>query len=67
MSDSTTDNKTSNQTQGFSRRQFLVGSAALGGAMLLPGMMSRAWAAGSDVPEKKEVRVGFIPLTARRW
>src|SRR5260370_36285399 len=22
-----------------------------------------AWAAGSDAPEKKEVRIGFIPLT----
>ena len=22
-----------------------------------------AWAAGSDTPEKKEVRIGFIPLT----
>ncbi|GAB7217299.1 ABC transporter substrate-binding protein [Dickeya oryzae] len=66
MSDSTTDKKTSNQTQAFSRRQFLVGSAALGGAMLLPGMpgiMNSSWAAGSDAPEKNEVRVGFIPLT----
>jgi hypothetical protein len=24
---------------------------------------SAAWAAGSDAPEKKEVRIGFIPLT----
>ncbi|WP_192459559.1 CmpA/NrtA family ABC transporter substrate-binding protein [Musicola keenii] len=47
----------------FSRRQFLAGSAALGGTLLLPGVMNHAWAAGSDAPEKKDVRVGFIPLT----
>ena len=28
-----------------------------------PGVRSVAWAAGSDAPEKKEVKVGFIPLT----
>ncbi|VDZ61806.1 Uncharacterised protein [Serratia odorifera] len=37
----------------LSRRRFLVGSAALGGGMLLPGLMNTAWAAGSDAPEKK--------------
>ncbi|CAB1368024.1 CmpA/NrtA family ABC transporter substrate-binding protein [Denitratisoma oestradiolicum] len=46
------------------RREFLrlAGGLALGGGMsgLLPG---GAWAAGSDAPEKKEVRIGFIPLT----
>ncbi|MFI8415740.1 CmpA/NrtA family ABC transporter substrate-binding protein [Serratia sp. NPDC078593] len=47
----------------LSRRRFLLGSAALGGGMMLPGMMNAAWAAGSDAPEKKELRVGFIPLT----
>lgn len=31
--------------------------------MMLPGMMNAAWAAGSDAPEKKELRIGFIPLT----
>jgi nitrate/nitrite transport system substrate-binding protein len=31
--------------------------------MMLPGLMNTAWAAGSDAPEKKEIRVGFIPLT----
>ncbi|HMV54040.1 MAG TPA: CmpA/NrtA family ABC transporter substrate-binding protein [Rhodocyclaceae bacterium] len=48
-----------------SRRGFLRQGAALGaGAALmsaLPG--SGAFAAGSDAPEKKEVRIGFIPLT----
>jgi hypothetical protein len=27
------------------------------------GVRQAAWAAGSDAPEKKEVKVGFIPLT----
>ncbi|MBP7080854.1 MAG: ABC transporter substrate-binding protein [Rhodocyclaceae bacterium] len=31
--------------------------------MLPPGIRASAWAAGSDAPEKKEVRIGFIPLT----
>jgi nitrate/nitrite transport system substrate-binding protein len=42
------------------RRQFIKGSAALAaGAAVSPG----AWAQGSDAPEKKEVKIGFIPLT----
>ncbi|WP_235972215.1 CmpA/NrtA family ABC transporter substrate-binding protein [Aquariibacter albus] len=44
------------------RRDFIKGSAAvaaLGAAGVAPG----AWAAGSDKPEKEEVRIGFIPLT----
>ncbi len=47
----------------ISRRRFLQAGAALGGAMLLPGVMQAAWAAGSDKPELATVRVGFIPLT----
>ena len=46
------------------RRDFVT--AALGVSlmsMVPPGVRSAAWAAGSDAPEKKEVRVGFIPLT----
>ena len=31
--------------------------------MLTPGIRGAAYAAGSDAPEKKEVRIGFIPLT----
>lgn len=43
------------------RREFLrvAGAAALYGTLGHHG----AWAAGSDAPEKKEVRIGFIPLT----
>ncbi|ACB36097.1 NO3-/NO2-ABC transporter [Leptothrix cholodnii SP-6] len=42
------------------RRDFLQRAAAVSGALAVPG---GAWAAGSDAPEKKEVRIGFIPLT----
>jgi len=47
-----------------SRRGFLqlAGGAALM-SLVPPGVRSGAWAAGSDAPEKKEVRIGFIPLT----
>ena len=46
----------------FMRRGMLLGGAALAGASgLMPA--GGAWAAGSDAPEKKEVRIGFIPLT----
>lgn len=48
-------------TSAGGRRDFLraAGGAALYGALGHHG----AWAAGSDAPEKKEVRIGFIPLT----
>ncbi|MHB1292316.1 MAG: CmpA/NrtA family ABC transporter substrate-binding protein [Sulfuricella sp.] len=51
-----------------SRRDFMKKSATLLGAgalmsMVDPAIRSGAWAAGSDAPEKTEVRIGFIPLT----
>ena len=48
------------------RRRFLTQSLFGGAALmagLAPGIRSAAWAAGSDAPEKKEVKIGFIPLT----
>ena len=49
------------------RRSLLKQSAILGGAglmsMLTPGLRGAVWAAGSDAPEKKEIKIGFIPLT----
>jgi nitrate/nitrite transport system substrate-binding protein len=46
------------------RRRFLQATGAAGlMAALPPGVRSGAWAAGSDAPEKKEVKIGFIPLT----
>ncbi|WP_303784929.1 CmpA/NrtA family ABC transporter substrate-binding protein [Azovibrio restrictus] len=50
-----------------SRRDFMRRTAVLGGAALITstgvGIAGGAWAAGSDAPEKKELKVGFIPLT----
>jgi nitrate/nitrite transport system substrate-binding protein len=44
------------------RRDFIKTSAALAGTAVA-AVNTGAWAAGSDAPEKKEVRIGFIPLT----
>ncbi|TCV81231.1 ABC transporter substrate-binding protein [Sulfurirhabdus autotrophica] len=51
-----------------SRRDFMKKSAVFTGAAALMGLVpggvrSAAWAAGSDAPEKTEVKIGFIPLT----
>jgi nitrate/nitrite transport system substrate-binding protein len=49
-----------------SRRDFIKKSGGLLGAGLIlatPGVNRAVWAAGSDAPEKTEVKVGFIPLT----
>src|SRR3989441_10514841 len=46
------------------RRDFLKRAGAAGIMSLVPAAVrSAAWAAGSDAPEKEEVKVGFIPLT----
>ena len=46
------------------RRTFLKRAGAAGLLSLVPeAVRVGAWAAGSDAPEKKEVKVGFIPLT----
>jgi len=50
------------------RRRFLHRAGSVMGAAALmaavpPGVRNAAWAAGSDAPEKKEVKIGFIPLT----
>jgi nitrate/nitrite transport system substrate-binding protein len=55
-------NKASPASGGVTRRDFLRLSAA-GAAAGLAGWRTSAWAAGSDAPEKKEVKIGFIPLT----
>jgi len=47
-------------TFSLTRRRLL----AAGAATAVTGLASQgAWAAGSDKPEKEEVKVGFIPLT----
>jgi nitrate/nitrite transport system substrate-binding protein len=53
------------------RRRFLkTGAAAVASvsgasimSLVAPGVRQSAWAQGSDAPEKKEVKIGFIPLT----
>ncbi len=47
------------------RREFFRASAMFGGAALISGLSVApgAHAAGSDKPEKTEVKIGFIPLT----
>ena len=43
------------------RRGFIKGTVATAAALATAA--PRVWAAGSDAPEKKELRIGFIPLT----
>ena len=51
-------------TPAPARRDFIKKAGAIGAATLLTSAGSGgAWAAGSDAPEKKEVKIGFIPLT----
>jgi nitrate/nitrite transport system substrate-binding protein len=46
------------------RRTFIKGAGAAGLLSLVPeAVRVGAWAAGSDAPERKEVKIGFIPLT----
>jgi nitrate/nitrite transport system substrate-binding protein len=46
------------------RRDFLRKAGAVSIMTLVPdAVRTAAWAAGSDAPEKKEVKIGFIPLT----
>ena len=48
----------------LSRRSVLRTAGAAGTAALFSSLGHHgAWAAGSDAPEKKEVKIGFIPLT----
>jgi nitrate/nitrite transport system substrate-binding protein len=52
------------EARPVARRDFIKQAGAAGIVGLIPAAVrSAAWAAGSDAPEKKEVKVGFIPLT----
>lgn len=44
-------------------RRAVLQTAAVGAAGVSPALRSVVYAAGSDAPEKKEVKIGFIPLT----
>ncbi|MBA3996051.1 MAG: nitrate transporter [Candidatus Accumulibacter sp.] len=57
------DSKLTPEAASRARRDFLKLAAAGAGASLMGIAPAGVWAAGSDAPEKKEVRVGFIPLT----
>ncbi len=54
-------------TANASRRDFLrkgtISAAAALMGLVPPAVRNAAWAAGSDAPELKEVKIGFIPLT----
>jgi nitrate/nitrite transport system substrate-binding protein len=45
------------------RRKLIKATVAVGATSVVPGLHTAVWAAGSDKPEKEEVRIGFIPLT----
>ena len=51
-------------TKTTARRGFIKKAGAAAIMSLVPATVRHAaWAAGSDAPEKKEVKIGFIPLT----
>lgn len=58
---------TATTPEGLSRRGFIKMASMSAAAALFsgvsPGLRNSAWAAGSDEPEIKEVKIGFIPLT----
>ncbi|HNI85725.1 MAG TPA: hypothetical protein PLM38_10190, partial [Ottowia sp.] len=47
---------------GLPRRQLLQ-ATAVGAVGISPALRALVHAQGSDAPEKKEVKIGFIPLT----
>ena len=55
------------EQRGNPRRNFITHSGALAASALMATVAAPvregAWAAGSDAPEKTELRIGFIPLT----
>jgi len=55
--------QTTDRKNLMSRRTLIKAAAATGAAGIVPGLQSGVYAAGSDKPEKTEVRIGFIPLT----
>ena len=58
------DNGRKQRRAGITRRGFLkAGMAGLGALGMSDAWRTAAWAAGSDAPEKAEVKIGFIPLT----
>jgi nitrate/nitrite transport system substrate-binding protein len=62
MTSKNSEDKPVISTPRSSRRKFLQSSAALGGASIM-SLVAPGVRQGSDAPEKKEVKIGFIPLT----
>lgn len=67
---SATEHKTEFSAKNQTRREFIQSASSvvgLGASSMLGlssiGTANTAWAAGSDKPEKEEVKIGFIPLT----
>ena len=52
-----------NDRKNLMSRRTLIKAAASSAVGMVPGLTSAVYAAGSDKPEKTEVRIGFIPLT----
>ena len=51
-------------TTGTTRREFMKSLLAASIYSVMPaGLSSRVYAAGSDAPEKTDLKIGFIPLT----
>ena len=44
-------------------RRAVLQTAAVGAVGITPALRAAVYAAGSDAPEKTEVKIGFIPLT----
>ena len=44
-------------------RRTVLQAAAVGAVGITPALRAAVYAAGSDAPEKTEVKIGFIPLT----
>jgi nitrate/nitrite transport system substrate-binding protein len=51
------------QLKATPNRRAVLQTAALGAIGISPALRSMVYAAGSDAPEKTEVKIGFIPLT----
>lgn len=63
-SESSSTTLNANEPTSMTRRKIVAASAAASVTSLIaPQVKQAAWAAGSDAPEKKEVKIGFIPLT----
>lgn len=59
----TAGNDLPSDTVNTKRRQIIHGAGLVAGGSMLGLATGGVWAAGSDKPEKEEIKIGFIPLT----